>query len=58
MPMADLAGGMTFIAAVRHGQMDFLRGQVSVDQLTLAQRPVRNLKANIDKPSGASVATD
>ncbi len=50
VPMTDLFGGMTFEAAVRQGQIASVQGQVAIDQLTLAGRPVRNFQARIDKP--------
>ena len=50
--IADIAGGMSFTATVRKGQMDALHGQLAIDQLSLFGRPVRNLKADLDKPAG------
>ncbi len=50
--ISDIVGGMTFDATVRKGKMDGLHGQIAVDQLSLAGRPVRNLKADLDKPAG------
>jgi hypothetical protein len=50
--ISDIFGGMSFNATVRKGKMDGLHGQIAVDQLSLAGRPVRNLKADLDKPAG------
>jgi hypothetical protein len=50
--ISDVVGGMSFNATVRKGKMDALHGQLAIDQLSLAGRPVRNLKADLDKPAG------
>ena len=50
--ISDIVGGLSFNATVRKGKMDALHGQLAIDQLSLAGRPVRNLKADLDKPTG------
>jgi hypothetical protein len=48
----DMAGGMTFDGQIRGGQLHELHGDLGIDHLMLAERPVRNLKAQIVKDGG------
>lgn len=53
VPLEEVAGGLTFDAAVRAGQLRELHGQVAIDSLKIAERPVRQLKADLTKEAGA-----
>ena len=48
----DVAGGMSFDGQIRNGQMHEIQGDLGIDHLTLAERPLRNLKAQIVKDAG------
>ena len=52
-PVVDISGGVGFSLSTRRGTLDALRGRLAVDHLLLAQRPVDNLKADLEKPAGA-----
>jgi hypothetical protein len=53
--LEDVNGAINIAeATVRDGHLDALKGDVSLDSLSMAARPVRVLKAQMIKPSGKS----
>jgi hypothetical protein len=52
VPMAALAGGLTFDASLRRGTLNEFHAKADFDSLMLAGRPVRRLKADLIKPAG------
>jgi AsmA-like C-terminal region len=53
VPMSDIIGSMSFDAAIHNGSLDTFKGHVDFDSLQMAQRPMKNLKADLEKPAGA-----
>lgn len=55
MPVDKIDGSMPFSAAVRNGKLLAFRGDLDLNQLNLAGRPVTDFKATLDLPNGSDV---
>ncbi len=53
VPVDGVTGGVTFQAAVRGGHVAAFRGDLDLDALALAGRPLAHLRAHLDQPSGS-----
>ena len=55
VPISGINGAVNFDAAVRNGRLAAFRGDANIDQMSLVDRPVKNLKASLTMPSGSDV---
>ena len=52
VPLSRVDGGVTFAAAVRGGRVAGFRGDLDLDALAIADRPLRHLRAHLEQPAG------
>jgi hypothetical protein len=52
VPLDHVDGRLTFAAAVRGGHVAAFRGDMDLDTLALAARPLHHLKAHLEQPAG------
>ncbi|HEV7302008.1 MAG TPA: hypothetical protein VGN72_21915 [Tepidisphaeraceae bacterium] len=53
VPLTDVFGDVSGQAIVTDGKLKSIRGTIQFDKLLLAERPVRNVYATIDRPAGS-----
>jgi hypothetical protein len=53
VPIEKIHGSMPFNAAVRNGKLAAFRSDLALDHLTMADRPMTDLKATLDLPLGS-----
>ena len=53
VPIKQVGGAVTFAAAVRGGALAAVRGDLDLDTLSLADRPVQHLRAHLEQPAGS-----
>ena len=53
VPVDRVAGGTAFDARVRSGRLAAVRGDLDLDTLSLADRPITHLRAHFDQPAGS-----
>ncbi len=53
VPLEHVNGGLTFGAAVRGGHVAAFRGDLDLDDVSLADRPLHHLRAHLDQPAGS-----
>jgi hypothetical protein len=51
VPVDRINGSFSFDAAIRDGRLNQLSGDLTVNSMRLADRPVRDLKAELEKPA-------
>jgi hypothetical protein len=57
VPIEKMDGSVSFDAAVRGGKLAAFRGQAAFGQMSLVDRPVSDLKAELNMPTGSDVLT-
>jgi hypothetical protein len=55
VPIDGIDAAVTFDAAVRNGKLAAFRGDADIEQMSMVDRPVKNLKAALQMPSGSDV---
>ncbi len=55
VPIDHMSGALRFDAAVRNGKLSAFRGDVAMDKLSLADRPINNFQASVQLPPGSDV---
>ena len=53
VPLTQLDGGLTFATAVRAGHVAAFRGDLDLDTVALADRPLHHLRAHLEQPAGS-----
>jgi hypothetical protein len=53
VPLSGVVGDVSGSATVIDGNLDRVRGTIRFDRLAMADRPARNVRATIDRPSGS-----
>ncbi len=52
VPLSHVDGGVRFAAAVRGGHVAAFKGDMDLDTLALADRPLQHLRAHLEQPPG------
>ena len=53
VPLEQVTGGASFAADIRGGRVAAARGELDLDRVSIADRPVRHLRAHLDQPAGS-----
>jgi len=53
VPITKMNGGLKFDAAVRHGKLSAFRGDLVMEKMSLADRPIKDFRTSVQLPTGS-----